>query len=183
MKSLTIILLGFVCFVFVMCSPIERYNSIPQISLTQKPMLTNGDTLKVFSVVNSSYNYITDTVSVGDTINFKLYLSADYNNLVEFDIERSDTISSKLLIADESVLNSVFVKSASNYPAGKFLFRGNLNFSYFAFSYIAKAASTSALIKFALQSDANFATSSSNGTNYVSLRLKIPIVVKRKAIR
>ena len=178
MKLLTILLLGFICFVFVMCSPIERYNSTPQIFLAQKPILTNGDTLKVTYVANSSYDYITDTVSVGDTIGFKLYLNADYNNLVEFDIERSDTISSKLLLVDESVLNTVFVSSASNYLAGKFLFRQMQNFSYFTFSYVAKAASTSAVMKLALQSDAYFATSSSSGTNYISLRLKIPIVIK-----
>jgi len=183
MKSLTILLLGLICFVFVMCSPIERYNSTPQIFLAQKPILANGDTLKVTSAANSSYDYITDTVSVGDTIGFKLYLNADYNNLVEFDIERSDTISSKLLLADESVLNSVFVKSASNYPAGKLLFRGNQNLAYFTFRYVAKAASTSAVMKFTLQSDAYFATSSSSGTNYVSLRLKIPIVIKKRVVR
>lgn len=182
MKSLTIFLLGFVCFAFVMCSPIERYNSTPQIFLAQKPMLTNGDTLKVTSVVNSSYDYITDTVSVGDTIGFKLYLNAYNNNLVEFDIERLDTISSKLLLLDESALNTVFVKSVSNYTAGKFIFRQMQNFAYFTFSYVAKAASTSAVMKLALQSDAYFVASSSRDTNYISLKIKIPIVVKKLGV-
>jgi len=177
MKSHQIVLLGFICFASVACKLSGESNYSPQMSLYSNPVANGKDTLGISYAGKDDYDYLMDTISVGDTVQFKLVLNAVSNNLVSFNMIQSDTISSKIILSAESSLDEVFVKASSDYSAGKFIFISKQNYVYFPFKYFAKAASTSSIFKISLQSDANFGVSS--GSNYVSFRLKIPIVAKK----
>jgi hypothetical protein len=178
MKLHQIILLGFIGFVTMACGGLTgESNYTPQMSLYSAPVKNTKDTLTIRAVTNDDYDYLMDTIAVGDTVQFKFVLNAVSNNLVSFNMIQSDTISSKIILPLESSLNEVFVKASSDYSAGKFTFVSKQNYVYFPFKYFAKAASTTSILKISLQSDANFGLSS--GSNYVSFRLKTPIVAKK----
>jgi len=179
MKSHQIILLSFICFTSVACKLTGESNSTPQMSLYSNPVVNGTDTLSISYAGKDDYDYITDTISVGDTVQFKFILNAVSNNLVKFSLTRpNDTISTKIILPAESLLDGVFLKASSDYSAGKFTFIAKQNYAYFSFGYVAKVASTNSILQFYLQSDANFGASSS-GTNYVSFKLKTPIVAKK----
>lgn len=177
MKSHQIIFLGLIFFAVVSCKLSGESNTTPQISFYSKPIVNGSDSLSIYYAGNDNYDYITDTISTGDAVTFKFILNAYYNNLVEFDIIRSDTTSSKIVLPDDSSMDAVFVKANSDYSQGKFVFIANQSYAYFPFTYLATAPSTSSIIRFYLKSDASFGSSS--GSNYVSFRLKIPIVAKK----
>ena len=179
MKSHQIILLSFICFASVACKLNGESNSTPQMSLYSSPVANGKDTLKITYAGKDDYDYLMDTISVGDTVQFKFVLNAVSNNLVGFSLTRTnDTISTKIILPTESSLDGVIAKASSNYSAGKFIFIAKQNYAYFPFGYVAKAASTNSILQFYLQSDANFGTSST-GVNYVSFKLKTPIVAKK----
>ncbi len=179
MKSHQIIFLGLLCLAFTACALSGESNSTPQMSLYSSPVANGKDTLKISYAGKDDYDYLMDTISVGDTVQFKFVLNAVSNNLVGFALTRpNDTISTKIILPTESSLNGVFVKASSDYSAGKFMFIAKQSYAYFPFSYVAKATSTNSILKFYLQSDANFGTSST-GVNYVSFKLKTPIKAKK----
>jgi|BarGraIncu00222A_1022003.scaffolds.fasta_scaffold01483_2 hypothetical protein len=179
MKLHQIILLSFICFASVACKLSGESNSSPQMSLYSSPVANGKDTLKITYAGKDDYDYLMDTISVGDTVQFRFVLNAVSNNLVGFSLTRpNDTISTKIILPAESLLDGVFVKASSDYSAGKFTFIAKQNYAYFSFGYVAKAASTNSILQFYLQSDANFGASST-GVNYVSFKLKTPIVGKK----
>ena len=141
------------------------------------PVTSSHDTLRIAYAGNNTYDYLMDTITVGDTVTFKLILNAVTNNLVAFSLTQSDSISSKTILPPSSSLNTIFVEASSNYARGAFVFEGKHSLAYFTFMYVAKAASTNSILYFSLQSDAKLTGTS--GSNNVYFSIKTPIVAKK----
>jgi hypothetical protein len=148
-------------------------NSTPQISLVTKPILNSKDSLFI-RYSGQDGLYLLDSISVGDTVSFRILINGYSNKLTSYSITLSDSLATKILLTGKNSLDSVFV-SGSNYTAGKFIFKSNVYNLYFPIKYIALKPTNYAGISFTAISDAVFDGSLYMGSNTVTLALKTPI--------
>jgi hypothetical protein len=78
--SLIYLAIAFIAFTQVSCDLSGESNYTPQLALVAHPRLQNGDTLKIKNIVDSE-ELLLDTITVGDTVSFFLFLNAFCNNL------------------------------------------------------------------------------------------------------
>jgi len=174
MKTHFFIILSIFTIAFVSCNLDGESNFTPQMSIWASHV-DKTDTIKIrYTEVGGIIKM--DTMNVGDTVLLRLYMNGITNNLTNFQIAISDTSVSKIILPIESVLDSVFSKSSSNYSTGSFVFPANKNLSFFPLQYVAKKSTSDAYVQFTLTSDANFKLS--EGTNITSFKLIIPAKIK-----
>ena len=173
MKPYFVILL-LICSAFSACDLTSTSNNTPQILFVTQPLLNSKDTLSA-TYTDEAGVWKLDTISVGDTVMFRILLNGFSNNLTSYYITRSDTVSSKLILPGKNSLDSVFNSSSSKYATGKFIFKSSILNLYFPFKYIATKETTDARISFSLSSDASFDGGTFIGSNSVNFVLKTPI--------
>jgi len=169
MKTPLFILLGLISLIFASCDLNSESNSEPEIRFFQNPIVNGTDTLDV-SYTDESGVFVLDTLTVGDTVSFRMYINGYSNKLKEYYmIESADRVT-EILLPSVSSMDSVFLSASSDYPNGKFMLAGTSTSLFFPFKYVAKKASLEAKITFRVESDANF----ENNTN--TIVLKTPII-------
>jgi hypothetical protein len=159
-------------FFFVSCNLDGETNSSPSIYVF-KPFNQHGDTLDI-SISDDAY--ILDTISVGDTVSLKLYMTGYTNNLTSFYLKQSSDSAAKVVLPSKTSMDSIFV-TGSDYKAGKFIMAGNSNNLFFPFKYVAKTANKESKLTFTITSDAKFELGS--GSNVASFEIKTPIKAKK----
>jgi|ERR1035437_461033 hypothetical protein len=173
MKTRLTILFCLVVIAFTSCNLNGSSNTTPSILFVTSPFVSKTDSLN--AILTDDGTYRLDTINVGDTVTFRILLYGYSNNLTSFNINQSDTSSTKLLLPTVTSLDSVFLSAASDYSKGKFIFKSKITSLYFPFKYVARKVTNDAKISFYLSSDANFDNTSSLGNNSVSFILKTPI--------
>jgi len=175
MKTRLFIFLGLMAIAFTSCNLSGSSNSTPEILFVSSPFVDKSDSLNKYYTDEAGV-FRLDTISVGDTVTFRMLLYGYSNNLSSYNIVQSDTTSTKILLPAITSLDSIFLAAASDYPSGKFIFKSKISSLYFPFKYVAKKASAAAKITFYLSSDANFDNSGSMvANNSVSFVLETPI--------
>jgi hypothetical protein len=181
MKTRLIILIALIAIAFSSCSLNGSSNYTPEILFVTSPFVSKSDTLSSYLTDDGIYHM--DTINVGDTVTFRLYLYGYTNNLVSFNIVQSDTSSTKILLPTTTSLDSIFSSTSSNYSTGNFIFKSKITNLYLPFKYVAKKINNDAKLSFYLSSDATFDNSGSIGNNSVSVVLatpiKLPIVIQK----
>ncbi len=175
MKARILILLAVISFVFTACDLTSESNYRPDIVFMTDPVINGGDTLSVFYTDQAGV-YRLDTITVGDTVNFKVYVNAYENNIQSFFMTQSADSVTDFILPSVNSMDSLFLPT-SNYNEGKFYMGGQANSLYFPFQYVAKKASLEAKISFSVVSDANFEY------NQNSFVLKTPIVAAPDTIQ
>lgn len=149
MRKIFLFLLISICM--VSCLDKNQSHYTPQIRLSYF-VKTTGDTLKV--VPNEEKGiYVTDTIVVGDTVNFAFAGSTVTNNLQAVQIDW-DNAALDLTIGPLGKMASVLLETSDS-VAGKLYFPEGYNYVAFPVSYIARQESASSL-KFTLSSDSKF---------------------------
>ena len=123
------------------------------ILFVQNPVTTKGDTLKLLYTDQADV-YKLDTIQVGDTVNFRLFINAYSNKISSFFITQSADSVSQILLPSVNSMDSAFL-SSSNYSQGKFYLKINANTLYFPFKYIAIKPSNEAKLILTVNSDAS----------------------------
>jgi len=173
MKTQLIILFALIAIAFSSCNLNGSSNYTPQILFVNNPFTNKSDTLSSYLTDDGVYHL--DTITVGDTVTFRILLYGYTNNLVSFNIVQSDTSSTKILLPPKTSLDSVFLSTSSNYLIGNFIFKTKLSSLYMPIKYVAKKANNDAKLSFYLSSDANFNNTGSLGNNSVSFIFSTPI--------
>lgn len=171
MKKHFFFLFGFVLFAFAACNVDNTVNYRPEIQFYKNPTTNKMDTLNIY-YTDLAGVYRLDTVAVGDTINFQIYVTGYTNNLKSLIITQSADSLSKMLLPSKSSMDSIFL-STSNYAEGKFLMNGTATSLFFPFKYVAKKVSKEAKLTFSVVSDASY------DFNQFSFTLKTPIVAAK----
>lgn len=157
---------------FTSCNLEGESNYTPSMTLIAPPKLQNGDSLKLYlTAINDEY--LMDTIQVGDTVSFALLLNGFTNNLMAFYMVQSADSVSRVILAEKSSLDSVFL-STSNYSKGNFYCKSEIPALVFPFKYIATASSKECKIGFTVTSDAKF-ENGFGGSNASSFKIKTPI--------
>jgi len=170
MKTKKIITLGVILIAFSACTLTGESNSTPSIQLVRNPVNTKGDSLSIF-YTDTINTYRMDTIHVGDTLNFKVYINAFANNIKGYYMTQSDS-TAKVLLPRKSAMDSLF-STNSNYNQGIFLLKKPLTTLYFPFQYVAKKPSMNTKLSLKVLSDANFEF------NQASFILITPIVTRK----
>lgn len=158
--------------VFSACDLNGEANYTPEIFYVHNPVRNHTDTLSSYYTDQAGV-FRMDTINVGDTVLFYMYVEGYANNLTSFYITRSGDGVSELAYPDSIGMDSIFLNT-SDYSKGKFDMDGTKTRLLFPFYYIALKASDEAKIKFAVISDAKFDTGFASNSN--SFELKTPIV-------
>ena len=166
MKHSLFIILGLVLLGFTACNLKSESNYQPDIEFVKNPLLNDSDTLHVYY---TDQGYRLDTIRVGDTVSFQLYITGFANNLKEFYLTTSSDSVSEVILPSKTSLDSIFLPT-SNYNQGKFLFAGTATALFFPFKFVAKKVSADAKITFSVMSDATI------DYNQFSFVLKTPII-------
>jgi len=175
MKTRFFIILGLITLVFTNCNLNNESNYTPEIWFYKDPVVNGTDTLNRYLTDESGVTRL-DTIHVGDTVSFQMYISAYTNNIKAFYItELTDSVT-PILLPRKSSMDSIFLPT-SDYSKGKFLLNGTSTDLFFPFKYVAKKASLNAKLTFSVVSDANFKDLS--GSNSSSFVLKTPIIAKK----
>ena len=173
--SLLIILIG---AILSSCNLEGESNFTPEVIFYKLPTnTTTNDTLNIY-YTDIANVYRLDTIAVGDTVSFQMFMTGYYNNLTAFYITESSDSISKIILPSKSSMDSIF-SSSSNYSTGKFFMSKTSTELYFPFKYIARKATNEGKITFTVVSDAKF-EDSFVGSNTASFTLKTPIVVKQE---
>jgi hypothetical protein len=175
MKTRLFILLGIIITIFSACNLNGSSNYSPEMYVYTSHINRN-DTLNIYFTDEGGVMRL-DTINVGDTIVFRMFLDGITNNLTNFYLTQSDTISSKILLPSVVSMDSIFSKTQSDYNAGRFVFLPNKRQVYIPVRYIAKNPSSTATIQFTITSDA--VLDNSVGSNSATLKLKTPILVAK----
>lgn len=157
------------------CSLEGGSNYTPQIMLIRTPLLQNGDSLSLYYTDEGGV-FRLDTIEVGDTVRFHLYMEGFSNNLLAFYIKDITDGAAKIVLPEKTSLDSVFLPT-SNYTDGKFLMNGKSTSLFFPMRYVALKPSGIAKIQFTVVSDAIF--KDLWGSNTASITFKTPIVSKK----
>ena len=181
MKTRIYILLGIIAIAFSSCNISSTSNNTPEILFVTNPFINKTDTLSNYNTDESGV-YRMDTIQVGDTVTFRVFLYGYSNNLSSFNVIQSDTSATKILLPATSSLDSIFVSAGSDYLNDKFIFKSKISNLYFPFRYVAKKVTNDAKITFYLSSDATFDNSSGLGNNSTSFVLKTPIKIKKQLV-
>ena len=179
MKTRLLIVLGFIVTIFSACNLNSSSNYSPEFYIYTSH-LNKNDTLNIYLTDEGGVLRL-DTINVGDTIVFRMFLNGITNNLTNFYLTQSDTVSARILLPAVVSLDSIFSKPQSDYSAGRFIFLPDKKQVYFPVRYIAKNPSTTATIQFTVASDAVF--DNSMGSNSATLKLKTPIIIKPSKIK
>jgi hypothetical protein len=172
MKNRIYILLGIIAIAFSSCNLNSSSNNTPEILFVTSPFVSKTDSLSSYLTDDGIYHM--DTINVGDTVTFRIFLYGYSNNLSAYNIVQSDTTSTKLILPATSSLDSIFT-STSTYSKGIFIFKNKISSLYFPFRYVAKKATNDAKLTFNLSSDATFDATSGLGSNTASFVLQTPI--------
>lgn len=155
---------------FNSCSLDGEANYTPEIIFVQLPFNQHGDTLK--ARITDAGAFKLDTITVGDTVSFYLYLTGYQNNLTTFYLKQSADSSTRVLYHSKNSMDSIFT-SSSNYNNGQFFLNANTTGLYFPFKYVARKPSNDASLTFSVVSDAVF--DKTPGSNSATFVLKTPI--------
>jgi hypothetical protein len=169
MKAYIFLLFGLITIAFSSCNMTSEANYQPSIEFFAYPLL-NGKTS--LNVTYSAGVQTLDTIAVGDTVSFYIYLDGYANNLLTYTMTQTSDSVTKILYPSVATLDSIFLPS-SNYNKGVFNLKGKSNSLRFPFKYVARKATTEAKIVFSISSDANFEY------NQSSFTLKTPIVATK----
>lgn len=171
MKIRQFILISFIGLSFMACNLTSVSNYKPEISFLKNPTVCDSDTLNIY-LTDQANVYRLDTIHVGDTIRFKMFINAFTNNINEYTMNQSADSVSKFILPNKTQMDSIFTAS-SNYNAGIFYMKNKANNLFFPFEYVALKPSLDAKITFNVVSDANFEY------NQNSFVLNTPIVAKK----
>lgn len=176
MKARILLLLMFAGIVLTSCNLEGESNFTPEVIFYKLPTnITTNDTLNIY-YTDVANVYRLDTIAVGDTVSFQMFMTGYYNNLTSFYITESSDSISKIILPSKSSMDSIF-SSNSNYSTGKFYMSKTSTELYFPFKYVARKATNEGKISFTVVSDAQF-DDSFVGSNTATFTLKTPIVVK-----
>lgn len=166
-----LVLFALISFTFAACDLTTESNYTPDIFFLQNPINNKIDTLNRYYTDKAGV-LLMDTITVGDTVLFALYLEGYANNLTSFDLKGPEDSSAIILLPDKVSMDSIFLPT-SEYDKGKFIMDGTHTALVFPFWYVAKKVSNATKIGFAITSDAKF--SNMFGSNSNSFELKTPI--------
>ena len=173
MKAYFYFILVVLSFALESCDMTGSSNNTPLISFLTKPILNSKDSLFI-RYSGQDGLYLLDSITVGDTVSFRVLINGYSNHLTTYYISVSDSISTKVLLPGKNSLDSVFV-AGSNYKTGKFVFKNNVFNLYFPVKYVALKPTNDARISFTAISDAVFDGSMYMSNNSVTVSLKTPI--------
>jgi len=171
MKTRIFTLLVLVIVTFTACDLSNESNYTPGIFFLQNPVKNNQDTLRSF-YTDVPGTFVMDTVQVGDTVKFLIYLDAYANNLQNFYLNHAPDSAAKIILPEASSMDTIF-KDNSDYAKGKFYFRDSHSFLFFPFRYVALKPNLDAKLEFLVVSDAVF--DNGFGSNSSKIILKTPI--------
>jgi hypothetical protein len=175
MKIKLLFIIAVVSVYFTSCSLEGGSNYTPQIVLVRTPLLQNGDSLS-FYYTDEGGVFRLDTMEVGDTVRFQLYMEGFSNNLLAFYIKDITEGAAKIILPEITSMDSIFLPT-SDYNDGKFLMDGKSTSLFFPLRYVALKPSGIAKIQFTVVSDANF--KDLWGSNTASITFKTPIIPKK----
>jgi hypothetical protein len=181
MKNRIYILLGIIAIAFSSCNLNSSSNNTPEILFVTSPFVNKTDSLSSYLTDDGIYHM--DTINVGDTVTFRIFLYGYSNNLSEYNIIQSDTSSTKLILPSTNSLDSIFTSPGSDYSKGIFIFKNKVSSLYFPFRYVAKKATNDAKLTFNLSSDASFDATSGLGSNTASFVLQTPIKTPKANVK
>lgn len=171
MKTRFFIFTVLIAFVLTSCDLDGESNYTPNIFFIQQPINQKGDSLNSFYTDKAGV-FIMDTITVGDTVLFYLYMDAYTNQLTSFYINQSADSVSRILLPSKASMDTIFT-SGSDYKKGKFLMDGTRNTLRFPFWYVALKPSNEAKLEFSVSSNAIF--EGGFATNVNGFQLKTPI--------
>lgn len=171
MKTRILILLVLVIATFTACDLSNESNYSPGIFFLQNPVKNNQDTLRSF-YTDVPGTFVMDTIQVGDTVKFLMYLDAYANKLQNFYLNHAPDSVAKIILPEASSMDTIF-KDNSDYAKGKFYFRDTHSFLFFPFRYVAIKPNLDAKLEFLVVSDAVF--DDGFGSNSSKIILKTPI--------
>ena len=164
----TIVLLG-------SCDLSGDSNYTPNIQFIHHPTNQHGDSLNSYYTDKGGV-YLMDTIEVGDTVMFYLYLEAYANQLTAFYINQSSDSVSRILLPSSASMDTIFTKN-SDYKTGKFLMDGTRNSLQFPFWYVATKPGKEARLEFIVVSNASFDNGFASNVNQIQLitPIKAPV--------
>jgi hypothetical protein len=174
MKVYPIIVISILSLFLVSCDLGTEVSYTPEIQLTDYPILNDKSLNCWLTDVKGTLKL--DTISVGDTVQFKVAFQSFENNIKSIYINPSDTSVAEIILPEKESMDSIF-STLSDYKAGKFLVSNNIQTLYFPFQYKAKKVGLNEKITILVESDAVFKVF--KGTNTNSLIIKTPIVLSK----
>jgi hypothetical protein len=153
-------------------------NRTPYISMVH-PVLTTGDTLYFTLSADSDEAgvYVMDTIFVGDTVQFYIFMDGFYNNLTAFYLKKEkDTSAVQIILPPIDSFDLIFT-SASNFEKGEFLMNEGYAKLYFPFQYVALEPTNDVKLSISVVSDAKFDNVMGAG-NSSTVKIKTPIKSK-----
>lgn len=164
-------------FVFGMssCNLTGESNHTPDIYFLRNPIRNHTDTLKRYYTDKPGV-FLMDTIQVGDTVQFYMYLEGYTNHLTSLRIQSSPDSVAHFIWGDRAVLDAIFLPS-SQFDKGIFLMDGTHTALFFPFKLVALKPSAGAKIGFLVTSDALF--KDVMGSNANGFELITPIQPKR----
>lgn len=171
MKTRFLILIALVLLAFTSCDLEGESNYTPNIFFIQQPINQKGDSLNSFYTDKAGV-FLMDTISVGDTVLFYLYMDAYSNQLTSFYINQSADSVSRIILPSKASMDTIFTAS-SDYNKGKFLMDATRNSIRFPFWYVALKPSKEAKLEFTVTSNAQFEGGFASNVN--GFQLKTPI--------
>jgi hypothetical protein len=171
MKTRFLILIALVLLAFTSCDLEGESNYTPNLFFIQQPINQNGDSLNSFYTDKAGV-FLMDTISVGDTVLFYLYMDAYSNQLTSFYINQSADSVSRIILPSKASMDTIFTAS-SDYNKGKFLMDGTRNSIRFPFWYVALKPAKEAKLEFTVTSNAQFEGGFASNVN--GFQLKTPI--------
>ena len=174
-KGLFIVML-LAAITFSSCELTGESNYTPDIFFLQNPVRNHTDTLNRYFTDQSGV-FLMDTIAVGDTVLFLLYLEGYANNLTAFYLQQSADSVSKILLPDQTSMDTLFLPT-TDYGKGNFFMKGTDTALFFPFRYVALKPALNAKISVAIVSDAKF--TGGFGSNSNSMELKTPIIAKEE---
>lgn len=153
MKARIFFLLSIVAIAFSSCNLNDESNYQPRIFLVQNPVINGKDTLDIYLTDEGVYRL--DTIQIGDTVTFRMFIDGYANNLLSYSMTQSADSVTKFILPSVNSMDSIFL-STSDYNKGVFNLKGTSTTLFFPFKYVARKASKEAKITFNVVSDANF---------------------------
>ena len=148
--------------VFISCDLTGRAESTPQLGFWAM-RIVDGDT----TFLDFMHGRV-DTLTVGDTVHFQVWMFSEFNNLQEFRIVSSRTRSVEFIWRPRYELDTIFT-SASDYDRGIFVMPGTSPFLNFPFQYVALEPDEDLLLTFSVQN------TGSRDFNTQTLPIRTPI--------
>jgi len=171
MKLRIVCVLAMAVTLLTSCDLSGESNYTPNIFFIQQPTNQKGDSLNSFYTDKAGV-FVMDTIEVGDTVLFYLYMDAYSNQLTVFYINQSADSVSRILLPSKASMDTIFT-TGSDYSKGKFIMDGTRSTLRFPFWYVAGKPSNEAKIEFVVISNARFEGGFASNSN--GFQLKTPI--------